>query len=728
VRCELPLPRDGALAAAPRPPPSGAAAPARVGGSQRQQPEAASLGSELCCRYDAEALKRHFATRPGVLLRRLVEVAAAFSAYAVKQVAAGSSSSCGGPLNSAKGSPLRDTLVSLGPAAVKIGQTLSTRPDLIGEPLSAELSLLQDDVPPFDSAAAMAIIEQELGAPPAQLFSELSAEPVASASLGQVYRGRLKDGHLEVAIKVQRPGALESVALDVALLRCGLVALRRLAGIGQDIALVADEIGEGLFGELDYRVEAANTEAFALAHARLPFVATPAVVRGCTTRRVFVSSWWHGQGPAGLLAAASSAEDGPAKQAAMRDVRELVSMGVECSLVQLLETGVLHADPHPGNLLLSRDSRLVYLDHGLLSFIQTKHSKAMFRALLHLVLEDFDHLADDLSDLGLLKVTTSREDLARDLRAELAPSAATSRADAEPGKGPDRQTSGSGSSGGTLSLRLVSAVASNGKEGGGSVGAMIDIGWGQLAAVLARLALRYRFRLPPYLTLVARSLTTLEGLALQVDPSFKVLRAALPTLGLRLLAASPGEERRLLAELTLDREGRIKPAILEVLSDAAAASANRSLIGTDSSIPVLEAPRWLSRRPISAAGAARVLLDADLPGIASQLCSARAAAIRCLLSRLLAAHLSSPSSAVAAWQDRSARRQRRLWELYCHAFLARLWQQSPPRLLQLILFGLRILCGALRLHTRRSALYWWRRALGGGGGPPSSSSPSFPAG
>lgn len=142
-----------------------------------------------------------------------------------------------------------------------VGQSLSTRPDIIGPEISKALSELHEKIPPFPRAVAMKIIEEELGCPAENNFSYISEEPVAAASFGQVYRGCTLDGSV-VAIKVQRPNLLHAVVRDVYILRLGLALLRKIAKRKSDLSLYADELGKGLVGELDYTLEAANAAKF----------------------------------------------------------------------------------------------------------------------------------------------------------------------------------------------------------------------------------------------------------------------------------------------------------------------------------------------------------------------------------------------------------------------------------------------------------------------------------
>lgn len=230
---------------------------------------------------------------------------------------------------------LQQLLTRLGPTFVKLAQTLSMRPDLVGDVYASALTKLQDNVRPFANDAAFAILEEELGRPAGDVFEYLSPDPVASASLGQVYRGVLRPefGGANVAVKVQRPGASESINVDIFLLRQVLGLVQRAAGITRDLRVLADEIGVALRGECDFRNEVANAEVFRRAHTMLGFITTPPSFPEFCSRRVLVSQWIDGRSPTQLLIS---------EGAGASDVLSLVRMGIQCSLVQLLVTGCMH--------------------------------------------------------------------------------------------------------------------------------------------------------------------------------------------------------------------------------------------------------------------------------------------------------------------------------------------------------------------------------------------------
>lgn len=231
---------------------------------------------------------------------------------------------------------LEAILTRLGPTFVKLAQTASMRPDFIGDSYSKYLSKLQDSVKPFDNGLAYSILEAEWGRPIEQIFTSLSDEPIASASMGQVYRGILREeyGGKEVAVKVRRPGAYESIRTDIGLLRNTIGIVQKLAGITRDLRVLVDEVGQGLLGECDFRNEVKNSISFVKAHRSLPFITIPVPVEELCSDKVFVSEWIDGKSPSQLI------DDGDVRD--NPKVLNLVRMGIQCSLSQLLVTGCMH--------------------------------------------------------------------------------------------------------------------------------------------------------------------------------------------------------------------------------------------------------------------------------------------------------------------------------------------------------------------------------------------------
>jgi aarF domain-containing kinase len=215
----------------------------------------------LSTKYDPQVLQQFFERRPFLVWGRLAEIIFRSLALYLRTLIKH------GPKRSVQSSAdeLCTLLASLGPTFIKLGQTLSTREDIVGKDLARTLSGLQMSAPPFEDALAHEVIRLELHGEPEDLYADFSGTHVAAASLGQVYQGKLPQERLStsahpctVAIKVQRPNMLGSIALDVYTLRLGLGLVRKLAKINSDLRKIADEVGSGLFAELDYRVEAAQ--------------------------------------------------------------------------------------------------------------------------------------------------------------------------------------------------------------------------------------------------------------------------------------------------------------------------------------------------------------------------------------------------------------------------------------------------------------------------------------
>ncbi|KAH7298044.1 hypothetical protein KP509_25G025000 [Ceratopteris richardii] len=326
-----------------------------------------ALNIPLNSSYDPGFIAAYFSRRPHVLLFRVFQILAVFgSAYLHLEFEKLLNTSEWTESNTQKrGAELiKDALISLGPVSIKVGQSLSTRPDLIGMVPAKIFAEMQDNLPPFSTDEAVSVIEEELGAPINMLFSELSEMPVAAASFGQVYKGRTVEGQ-EVAVKVQRPNVLMSVALDVYILRIGLDVVRKVAKRRSDLKLYADELGQGFFGELDYLQEADNALEFKEAHSKLSFIEVPEVLRQLSTRRVLTMEWINGDRPIDLVQFTELPNPQGNPELSSRQFRTkqrlltMVNKGVEASLVQLFDSGILHADPHPGNMLYTEDGKMV---------------------------------------------------------------------------------------------------------------------------------------------------------------------------------------------------------------------------------------------------------------------------------------------------------------------------------------------------------------------------------
>jgi predicted unusual protein kinase regulating ubiquinone biosynthesis (AarF/ABC1/UbiB family) len=404
---------------------------------------------------------------------------------------------------------LRVLLTKLGPAYIKIGQALSTRPDLVPPVYLEELTKLQDQLPPFPNEIAYQFIKEELGAPPEEVYAELSAQPIAAASLGQVYKGKLKTGE-EVAVKVQRPDLREGITIDLYILR-NLAAWvqKKVKRVRSDLVGILDELGDRIFEEMDYIHEGENAERFFELYGHMQDVYVPKIYWEYTNRRVLTMEWINGT-------KLTQTEEISAQGI---NARYLIEVGVQCSLRQLLEHGFFHADPHPGNLLATTDGKLAYLDFGMMSEIKPPQRYGLIEAIVHVVNRDFEGLAKDYVKLDFLSPET-------DLT-PIIPAFARVFADAE----------------------------------GASVA---DLNIKSITDELSALMYEYPFRVPPYYALIIRSLVTLEGIAIFIDPDFKVLSEAYPYVSKRLLTDPAPQLRASLQDL-LFKDGRFRWNRLENL-------------------------------------------------------------------------------------------------------------------------------------------------------------------
>ncbi|BAZ89296.1 MULTISPECIES: ABC1 kinase family protein [Cylindrospermopsis] len=404
---------------------------------------------------------------------------------------------------------LRELLTKLGPAYIKIGQALSTRPDLVPPIYLEELTKLQDQLPAFPNEIAYQFIKEELGGLPEDIYSEISPQPIAAASLGQVYKGRLKTGE-EVAIKVQRPDLRERITIDLYILRilAGWVQ-KNVKRVRSDLVGILDELGSRIFEEMDYIREGENAERFFELYGHLPDIYVPKIYWEYTNRRVLTMEWINGiklTQPQEIETLGINA-------------RYLIEIGVQCSLRQLLEHGFFHADPHPGNLLATFDGKLAYLDFGMMSEVKPPQRYGLIEAIVHVVNRDFDSLAKDYVKLEFLTPDT-----------DLTP--------------------------------IVPAFARVFANAQGASVAELNIK--SITDDLSQLMYEYPFRVPPYYALIIRSLVTLEGIAIYIDPNFKVLSEAYPYVSKRLLT-DPSEELRASLQDLLFKDGKFRWNRLENL-------------------------------------------------------------------------------------------------------------------------------------------------------------------
>ena len=448
--------------------------------------------------YDPATITRIYAGHPQRLFRRLWQTLVPIGLYLL---GVGFDWLTGRVKNTdvarSRAKEAADLVASLGPAFIKAGQALSTRPDIVPPVLLEELAQLQDQLPGFDSALAMACIEEDLGAAVLDIFEQLDPEPISAASLGQVHKGVLKGGQI-VAVKVQRPGLREHITLDLYIVRNIAAWLNQNVGlIRSDLVALIDELGKRVFEEMDYFNEAANAERFAELHANNPRIAVPRIYHQATSRRVLTMEWIEGVKLTNLEAVRGIGVDPD----------DMVKIGVSCSLQQLLEHGFFNADPHPGNLLALADGRLAYLDFGMMSEVSRESRTGLIQAVVHLVNRSFSKLSKDFVSLGFLAEDVNLEPI----------------------------------------VPAFETVFGQAIEQGVS-----RMDFKAVTDDLSGVMYRFPFQVPPYYALIIRSLVTLEGIALSVDPEFKILGAAYPYFARRLMEDPDPTLRQSLKEMLFD--------------------------------------------------------------------------------------------------------------------------------------------------------------------------------
>lgn len=287
---------------------------------------------------------------------------------------------------------LRLALEELGPAAIKLGQTLATRSDLLPRAYIRELRKLQDDVLPISLDQIREVIREELKAEIEDLFEEFSEEPIASASLGQVHKAKLHGGQV-VAVKVQRPAADHICRTDTEILQAAVeFAEKHNAWLrGKDISSQVTEFRTALLNELDYRIEAANNEHFRGTMKPLGYVKIPDVHEDYSTRRVLTLEWIEGVKPTDL----EKLEDwGISRSKAAEQLGTMLAH-------QVIIDGFFHSDPHEGNVLFMRDGKLALLDCGYATVLSEKLRRYFIRIIWGWFQDDSQEVADLLLAMGI---------------------------------------------------------------------------------------------------------------------------------------------------------------------------------------------------------------------------------------------------------------------------------------------------------------------------------------
>ncbi|PYS86668.1 MAG: hypothetical protein DMF62_15080 [Acidobacteria bacterium] len=395
---------------------------------------------------------------------------------------------------------LKQKLIELGPTFIKIGQSMGTRADLLPLPFVVALGELQDQVPPFPNEIAFARIEKELGRKINEVYKEFEMEPVAAASLGQVYRARLHTGE-EVAVKVQRPNLEATIKGDLEILTKVANFAERFPQLNEnaDWSGMLREFNQTIHEEMDYAAEGHNAERFRENFQRWDNIHVPKIYWNATTTKVLTMEFIHGTKVTDL-------EEQERLNVSPAKVNRLL---IKTYLKQLLEDGFFHADPHPGNLLVMPDGRLAFFDFGMVGRITPELQSKMIDAFFHVVGKDPAGIAQDLIDLDFLK----------------------------PGTDP----------------RIVRPVVEKMFEFHLNL-KLKDVNFKELTYDLADVMYDYPFRLPSNFTYIMRALMTLEGIGIITDPEFNFFETAKPYAKEFMLRREGADFRRQFVSKLLGRD------------------------------------------------------------------------------------------------------------------------------------------------------------------------------
>ena len=413
----------------------------------------------------------------------------------------------------AKAKAFKERLVELGPAYIKLGQILSTRPDLLPRPYIEELTHLQDDVPPMPYEDVENTVEQELHARISKLFASFETEPLGSASLGQVHAAELRDGR-SVVVKVQRPNLREQLSEDIAFFRelATFLSEHTSAGSRIDLIGVVQQVERALVDELDYRTEARNAATFRKDLARFPHILIPRVIDAYTTHRVLTTERIKGV----------KIDEIPAITRIEYEFSDLADEFAKAYLQQITDSGHFHADPHPGNVFIVLPGRenpmtpaeAVAADRrqqvrpGATALVESENA-ARAAAVVALAAPDEPKLA--LIDFGMTAHLTT---VMRDHVVRLLMAMAENNGDAaaqtliEVGEAPEdfnRQA---------YTRDVAELIAKHANQ------TVEDTPAGVILYEMITIAFREGLKLPAELTLLAKALFNLDAVTRALDPNF----------------------------------------------------------------------------------------------------------------------------------------------------------------------------------------------------------------
>ncbi|WP_041933206.1 ABC1 kinase family protein [Gloeothece verrucosa] len=392
-------------------------------------------------------------------------------------------------------------LLNLGPTFIKIGQSLSTRADLLPIEYVQELAQLQDRVPEFSSDLAISVIETELGKSISDLFETFEFYPLASASLGQVHRAKLYTGE-EVVVKVQRPGLETLFNLDFEVVHQVLRIANWFPQVRKfNLEAVYQEFFQLLFQEIDYILEGKNAERFRENFQDYPRIKAPIVYWEYTTKRVLTLEYLPG----------IKVDDRETLQAQGVNLDEVIKLGICSYLKQLLLDGFFQSDPHPGNMAVNLDGELIFYDFGTMAEVKPVAKEQMIRTFFAVLRKDTDQVVETLVYMGLIEPISDLSSV----------------------------------------RRIVRFLLENFRD------KPVDIrAFEQVSEEVYMMFKQQPFRLPAQMTFIIKSLTTLDGIARALDPQYNLLAASQPFI--QSLTVSDGSRKNLIMALAKQTANLIK--------------------------------------------------------------------------------------------------------------------------------------------------------------------------
>ncbi|MDD1414895.1 AarF/ABC1/UbiB kinase family protein [Dolichospermum sp. ST_con] len=393
---------------------------------------------------------------------------------------------------------LVNTLIDLGPTFIKIGQSLSTRADLLPLEYIEALGTLQDQVPAFSSQEAMTMIQLELGKPVQIIYKEFESNPLAAASLGQVHRAKLYTDE-DVVVKIQRPGLEALFNLDFKiLLQLIKFCNRYFVGVRKyNLNLIYDEFFNLLFQEIDYIQEGKNSDKFRENFQGHSHIIVPKVYWQYTTTKILTLEYKPG----------IKITDKAALQACGINITKVNERGISCYLKQLLQDGFFQVDPHPGNMAINPDGSIIFYDFGMMAEIGTLDKDQMIKTFFAILKKDSNEVVDTLISMGLIEPMPNM----------------------------------------TPVKRLITFLLDKFTDKPLDVKAL-----GEVKSELYEMFEQQPFRLPAQMIFILKALTTLDGIARTLDPQYNLTASAQPFVRSIAITKSKGNVIAELSKQTKD--------------------------------------------------------------------------------------------------------------------------------------------------------------------------------